>query len=69
MESKVWWKSTTMIGILALGVSFLCKILDVEVMDAEVQSMAEDLMGAIGFAVAIIGRKKAKGPITLTSAK
>ena len=64
-SSKPWWKSKTILGLIPAIVALLAPSVGLEIGDEETRDLVNGLSGAASIILVAIGRKAAKGGITL----
>lgn len=66
METKAWWKSKTIIGAIAMGLSLLTRTLGLDLGDEQLTETANAIVELVGFVLVIVGRWKADKPLSTT---
>lgn len=65
-ETKAWWQSRTIIGVIVMLLAQILKALKVDIVNEELTSIVTLAMEVAGAALAIIGRIKARKQIKRT---
>ena len=63
METKKWYESTTLIGLIMLVINYLLVKYDIDVAPEEVQSTVELVLQWVGALMVFYGRIRASKPI------
>lgn len=66
-ETKAWWQSRTIIGIIVLILAQVLKYFKVDIVNEELTDIVVLLMDFIGATLAIVGRVKARKSIKRTT--
>lgn len=66
-ESKAWWQSRTIIGVIVMLLAQVLKLLKVDIVNEELTAIVTLAMEAAGAALAIVGRIKARKAIKRTT--
>lgn len=66
-ETKNWWQSRTIIGVIVLLLAQILKYLKVDIVNEELTDIVVLAMDAIGASLAIYGRVKARKALTRTT--
>ena len=65
-ETKAWWQSRTIIGVIVLILAQVLKYLKIDIINEELTDIVVLAMDAIGATLAIVGRVKARKTIKRT---
>lgn len=66
-ESKAWWQSRTIIGVVVLLLAQVLKLLKVDIVNEELTLFVTLALDTLGATLAIVGRVKARKAIRRTS--
>lgn len=66
-ESKAWWQSRTIIGVIVLLLAQGLKLAKVDIVNEELTQIVTILMDAVGGFLAVYGRVKARKAIKRTT--